>query len=70
MDKLDYLYNQSRKNNILIDGIPDMQDEMWSDSERKVRSMFFETFGLDAENIETEQAHRIGQYNDGQRPRQ
>ena len=35
MAKVDYLENQSRRNNIVVDGIPESPDEKWSDSEEK-----------------------------------
>lgn len=33
--KLDYLENQSRRNNMIIDGIPDVKSESWSDQSKK-----------------------------------
>ena len=36
-DKMEYLKNQSRRNNIGIDGIPEKPDETWEDSESKAK---------------------------------
>lgn len=70
MEKLDYIDNQHRRNNILVDGIPDEKGENWIESERKVRTIMETNMGLDAKNIEFERAHRIGHYQEGGRPRQ
>ncbi len=32
--KVDYLENQSRRNNVIVTGIPEQQNESWADSER------------------------------------
>ncbi|KAI8486043.1 hypothetical protein Bbelb_361430 [Branchiostoma belcheri] len=57
--KVDYLENQSRRNNIVIDGIVDDNNkETWADTEVK-------------RDIEIERAHRNGTYNkENPRPRQ
>ncbi|KAL0192958.1 hypothetical protein M9458_001647, partial [Cirrhinus mrigala] len=70
MEKLDYIDNQQRRNNILVDGIPDEKGENWIESERKVRTIMETNMGLDAKNIEFERAHRVGHYQEGGRPRQ
>lgn len=67
--KLDYIENQSRRTNILIDGIADEKGENWSDSEKKVRQMLSKDLGLDGTNMDIERAQRIGQYQEGGRPR-
>lgn len=36
-DKMEYFENQSRRNNIRIDGIPDQRDETWEETERKAK---------------------------------
>ncbi|XP_066285802.1 protein unc-13 homolog C-like [Branchiostoma lanceolatum] len=68
-NKADYLENQSRRNNILIDGVPDAWDETWSQCEQKVESVMKEKLNLDPMNIEIERAHRNGRFQDGGRPR-
>lgn len=67
MEKLDYIENQIRRNNILVDGIPDEKGESWDESERKVRAVIQKNLGLDVNNIEIERAHRIGTYKEGKR---
>lgn len=58
--KLDYIENQYRRTNILIDGIADEKGETWSESEKKVRQMLSSNLGLDGTNIDIERAQRIG----------
>ena len=36
-DKIEYLENQSRRNNIRVEGIPEDEHETWSDTETKVK---------------------------------
>ncbi|KAI8499875.1 hypothetical protein Bbelb_221920 [Branchiostoma belcheri] len=67
--KVDYLENQSRRNNILIDGVADTKDETWEQCEQKVRELVKEKLKLDPKQIEIERAHRNGRFNDGGRPR-
>ena len=55
--KMEYLENQSRRNNIRVNGIPEETDETWDDVERKVKVLVKETIGVD--NIEIERAHRV-----------
>ena len=55
--KMEYLENQSRRNNIRVNGIPEETDETWDDVERKVKVLVKETLGVD--NIEIERAHRV-----------
>lgn len=72
LDKMEYLENQSRRNNIVIDGIPESPDESWADSEKKFRGILSEKMKIDQKLIEIERAHRIGRpSNDGEgkRPR-
>ena len=37
IDKLEYLENQSRRNNIRIDGISEEENESWDTTEEKVK---------------------------------
>ncbi|XP_035660128.1 protein unc-13 homolog C-like [Branchiostoma floridae] len=67
--KVDNLENQSRRNNILIDVVPDTKDETWDQCEQKVRDLLKEKLKLDPKQIEIERAHRNGRFQDGGRPR-
>lgn len=58
LPKLDYLDSQFRKNNILIDGIPESENESWVKSEKKVRQIFAEKLKLS--DMEFERIHRTG----------
>ena len=58
-DKMEYLENQSRRNNIRIDGIAEVGNETWSDTEEKAKQILKEKLNLDCEP-EIERAHRVG----------
>ena len=53
---LEYLENQSRRNNIRVSGIPEAAGETWEDAENKVKDPVKSTLGLE---IEIERAHRV-----------
>lgn len=57
-DKLDYLENQSRRNNLLFYGIPTVSNEMWSDCEEKVKDVLHRLLGIS--HVSIERAHRVG----------
>ncbi|XP_049897457.1 uncharacterized protein LOC126388379 [Epinephelus moara] len=59
LDKQEYLEGQSRRNKIVIDGIPEAPGESWADSEEKVKDMLKKKLQLQRE-IEVERAHRTG----------
>ena len=67
--KLDYLENQSRRSNVIIDGIPDVKSESWSDAEIKVKNVFTDHLKINPKLIEIERAHRVGKYDPTGRPR-
>lgn len=58
-DKMEYLENQSRRNNIRIDGITEVGNETWLDTETKAKQILKEKLNLDCEP-EIERAHRVG----------
>lgn len=58
-DKMEYLENQSRQNNIRIDGIAEVGNETWLDTETKAKQILKEKLNLDHEP-EIEWAHRVG----------
>ena len=58
-DKMEYLENQSRRNNIRIDGIAEVGNETWLDTETKAKQILKEKLNLDCEP-EIERAHRVG----------
>ena len=56
-NKLEYMENQSRRNNIRVQGIPEAIDgETWNSTERKVKEAIRETLGIDPD---IERAHRV-----------
>ena len=57
---IEYLENQSRRNNVKIFGIPEDDDEKsWDDTESKVKEAIKNKLGIEDE-IKIERAHRIG----------
>lgn len=58
-EKIEYLENQSRRNNIRIDGIPEETNESWSVTEEIVKKVLTEKLHLEFEPT-IERAHRIG----------
>lgn len=68
MDKLEYLENQSRRNNIRIDGISEEENESWDTTAEKVKHVLTEKLGLVTEP-DIERVHRIGWFVAGSRRR-
>ena len=64
MDKLEYLENQSRRNNIRIDGILEEENESWDTTEEKVKQVLAEKLNLE-EALHIERAHRVGRVASG-----
>ena len=64
--KIDYLENQSRRNNLLVFGLDDLPGESWSDSESLVRDIG-DRIGVHLEEHDIERAHRVGSRR-GRRP--
>ena len=58
-EKLEYLENQSRRNNIRIDGIPEEDNESWLNTETKAKEALHEKRNLTFETV-IERAHRVG----------
>lgn len=60
--KLDYLENQTRRNNLVIYGIPeDTEDnESWDDARQKIIEVITQFYGLKLNNWDIERAHRLG----------
>ena len=62
MDKCDYLENQSRRNNLIFDGISRSYDrhESWEECERIICEIIYQGIGIHSDiNIEIERAHRL-----------
>ena len=53
---LEYLENQSRRNNIRVSGIPETFKETWEDAEMKVKNAVQAKLGID---LDIERAHRV-----------
>ena len=56
----DYLENQSRRNNLVFDGIKEMPKETWATTEEKVCSVISNCLKLDTRDMAIERAHRVG----------
>ena len=63
----DYLENQTNRNNVVFDGVPEHRAESWEDSEKKVLEIIENTMDLD--NVVVERAHRVGRSKSSQRAR-
>ena len=62
-EKADYLENQSRRNNLRVEGLPETPGETWAGTEAALRSALVTDLGLplsDVEKIDIERAHRVG----------
>ena len=62
-DQSDYLENQSRRNNLLFQGIPESPSETWEVTEAKVKSELISSLGFsptEVSSIVIERAHRVG----------
>ena len=68
-EKSDYLGGQSRRNNMVVDGIAESPHETWTESEDKVREMITEKLKMDHRKIEEERSHRTGKPTTGDMPR-
>lgn len=59
---MDYIENQTKRNNILIDGIKDDRSESWHDTEIKAKKFLADHFKLEPKLIEEERVHRNGTF--------
>ena len=62
-DTADYLENQSRRNNLRVDGVKEKPGETWEDNEAALRQVVQRELKLPAEQVDAlqiERAHRIG----------
>ena len=58
-EQMEYLENQSRRNNVRIYGIPEEDNETWEKTEAKVREVLKDELNL-ASAPDVERAHRVG----------
>lgn len=54
--KMEYLENQSRRNNIRVNGIPESDSETWEEAEIKVKEAIREKLDIE---VDIERAHRV-----------
>ena len=62
-DTADYLENQSRRNNLRVDGVKEKPGETWEDTEAALRQVAQRELKLPAEQVDAlqiERAHRTG----------
>lgn len=57
-NNIDYLENQSRRNNLVFGGIEERGKESWAESEEKVLNILKDK--MDIQNVIIERAHRVG----------
>ena len=65
--KIDYLENQSRRNNIVLHGLEEADKETWEVTEHIVRSAVAQ-IGIELVDADIERAHRVGRNRGGKRP--
>lgn len=59
VNKIDYIENQSRRNNVIFDGILEDSKETWQETEVKVHEVLKSNMGF-SDNLPIERAHRVG----------
>ena len=68
-DKLSYLEDQSKRNNLVFRGIPEEKDETWDDCEAAGRKILEEKVGMEEAwrntDIAIERTHRIRRFSKG-----
>jgi len=65
---IDYLENQSRRNNLRLDGITEDRNETWAQTEDKVRDTLIQKLQMEQAEVtalEIERAHRTGPRKEG-----
>ena len=67
LTRVDYLEDQSRRNNLRFDGLREDNGENWEQTTKKVKDLVKEKLGFETE-ISIERAHRVGKPN-SQKPR-
>ncbi|KAL7392264.1 hypothetical protein ABVT39_022175 [Epinephelus coioides] len=67
-DKMEYLEGQSRRNNLVFNGVAESPGETWADTEKKIMEILKEKLQLQ-HKVEVERAHRTGKPGGGDRPR-
>lgn len=60
--RLDDYEDRSRRDNLILYGIPDSPTETWTQSEQKVRSLLVESFSLQLPEEAISKAHRLGTF--------
>ena len=71
-DGIDYIENQTRRNNLRIDGVIESPAETWADTEAAVRKTLATSLKLSerhANDIRIERSHRTGGDNHSDRPK-
>ena len=69
-ERLLQIEGQSRRNNLLFDGIPEKTGESWEESERKFREFLRKDLKLsNVDDIQLERVHRLGFSVNKQKPR-
>ena len=59
-DKLDDLENRSRRQNVVLHGVDEEENETWDCTEEKVMKVLHENLGLQVDRSQIERAHRTG----------
>ena len=59
---IDYLGDQSRRNNLRFDGVPEDTSENWEQTAKNVQDLVKTNLGI-FDSIDKERAHRVGKPN-------
>ena len=65
-DRLDYLDDQSRRNNLRFSGVPELPGENWEQSQHKIAKLLQDKMNM--KNTEFDRVHRVGRFSND-RPR-
>ena len=57
--RMDYLEDQSRRNNLRFDGLPEESEENWEQTSKKVQDLVKNKLGIN-QSVTIERAHRVG----------
>ena len=63
--KVTELEDRSRRNNLRFDGISEVDDESWEESERRVKLFISNKLNIDTDKLNIERCHRVGPKREG-----
>lgn len=67
-EQVDRLENQSRRNNIVVYGVQEVEEENWNKTENILINLIKEKLKINLQEQSIERAHRLGKIKTGKRP--